>query len=156
MDIYESLFSPGYMLNEQIASQIFDILPEQGPIVVIMDRDGNCWASNPELFSKLNIGESFLKEFLAKIDDGAEPVITQVNDTSIIGSQLVAEQSNCGYLIIILPQYNPESTLINIDLIEILLNQAGLIARLIEKNHLFHELQMKQLSLCCQGETSSN
>jgi hypothetical protein len=156
MDIYESLFSPGCMLNEQIALQIFDILPEQGPVVVIMDRDGNCWASNSELFSKLNIGESFLKELLAKIDDGAEPVIAQVNDTSIIGSQLAAEQSNCGYVIIILPQYSPESTLINIDLIEILLNQTGLIARLIEKNHLLHELQIKQLSLCCQGETSSN
>ena len=69
MDIYESLSSPGGMLNEQIASQIFDILPEQGPVVVIMDRDGNCWASNSELFSKLNIGESFLKELLAKIDN---------------------------------------------------------------------------------------
>lgn len=156
MDIYESLFSQSGMLNEQIASQIFDILPEQGPIVVIMDRDDNCWVSNPELFSKLTIGKSFLEGLFDKIDDGDEPVMTQVNDTSIIGSQLVAEQSNCGYVIIVLPQYSPESTLINIDLIEILLNQTGLIARLIEKNHLLRELQMKQFSLCGQGEASSN
>jgi hypothetical protein len=60
MDIYDSLFSPGCALNEQIARQIFDILPEQGPIMVIMDRDGNCWPSDSEKFSTLNISESFL------------------------------------------------------------------------------------------------
>jgi hypothetical protein len=69
---------------------------------------------------------------------------------------LATEQTNCGYVIIALPQYSPESTLINIDLIEILLNQTGLIAKLIEKNNLLHELQMKQFSLCGQCETASN
>jgi len=161
MDMGDWLFSPSCVLpvaelNEQIARQIFDILPERGPIMVIMDRDGNCWFSNFEKFSKLNISESFLKELCTKIDDGAEPVITQANDCSIIAAQLTTERTNCGYVIIALPQYSPESTLINIDLIETLLNQTGLIAKLIEKNNLLHELQMKQLSLYTQSETSSN
>ena len=154
--MYDSLFSPSCVLNEQIARQIFDILPEQGLIMVIIDRDGNCWPSNSENFSTLNISESFLKELCAKIDDGAEPVITQTDDLSIVATQLATEQTNCGYVIIALPQYSPESTLINIDLIEILLNQTGLIAKLIEKNNLLHELQMKQLSLYGQCETASN
>jgi hypothetical protein len=59
-------------------------------------------------------------------------------------------------VIIALPQYSPESTLINIDLIETLLNQTGLIAKLIEKNNILCELQMKQLSLYTQSETASN
>jgi hypothetical protein len=80
MDIGDWLFSPNCALNEQIAREIFDILPERGPIMVIMDRDDNCWSSNSEEFSKLNISESFLRELCAKIDDGAEPVVTQVND----------------------------------------------------------------------------
>jgi hypothetical protein len=150
------LFSPNCALNEQIAQQIFDILPEQGPIMVIMDRDGNCWSSNSEEFSKLNINESFLRELCAKIDDGAEPIVTQANDCSIIAAQLTTERANCGYVIIALPQYSPESTLINIDLIETLLNQTSLIAKLIEKNNLLYELQMKQLSAYTQGEKTSN
>jgi hypothetical protein len=154
--MYDSLFSPSCVLNEQIARQIFDILPEQGLIMVIIDRDGNCWPSNSENFSTLNISESFLKELCAKIDDGAEPVITQADGLSIVATQLATERTNCGYVIIALPQYAPESTLINIDLIEILLNQTGLIAKLIEKNNLLHELQMKQLSLYGQCETASN
>ena len=156
MDMYDSLFSPSGVLNEQIARQLFDILPERGPIVVIIDKEGNRWPSHSEKFSELNISESFLRELCGKIDDGAEPVITQVNDFSIIAVQLATERTNCGYVIIVLPQYSPESTLINIDLIKTLLNQIGLIARLIEKNNLLYELQMKQCSMYGHSDRASN
>jgi len=156
MDMYDSMFSPSYALIDQIARRIFDILPERGPIMVIMDTEGNLWPSNPEEFGKLNISVPFLRELCAKIDDGAEPVITQVSDASITAAQLATERSNCGYVIIVLPQYNPESTLINIDLVETLLNQTILIAELIEKNNLLHELQMKLYSVYGKSEVPSN
>jgi len=156
MDMYDSLFSPGHLLNEQIARQIFDILPDGGPVMMIMDGEGNCWPSDSEKFSTLNISESLLREVCAKVDDGDEPVVTQLNDCSIVAAQLATERTKCGYVIIALPQYSPESILINIDLIEILLNQIGLIARLIEKNNLLYELQTKQFSIYDRSEISSN
>ncbi len=156
MDMYDSMCSQSCELIDQIAQQIFDILPERGPIMVIVDRQGKFWPSNPEEFSKLNINESFVKELCAKVDDGVEPVITQVGDVSITAAQLVTEQSNCGYVIIALPRYSPESTLINIDLIETLLNQTSLIAELIEKNNLLNELQMKFYSMYGNCEAPSN
>lgn len=156
MSTYDSFLPPNGVLNEQVAREIFEILPECGPIMVIIDRDGNFWPSSSEDFSNLNIDESFLKELCAKIDDGTEPVITQVNDCGIIATQLVAEKTNCGYVIIALPKYSPESTLANIDLIEILLNQTNLIAKLIEKNDMFYELQMKQQSMYSQSPVALN
>ncbi len=156
MDIYESLCSPGFELTEQIARQVFEVLSERGPVIVIMDTDGNSQPSDPEEFAKLNISESFLKEVCAKIDDGAEPVVTEVNDCSVIAAQLATEHSNCGYVIIALPQYSPESTLINIDLIEMLLNQVGLITKLIEKNILLFKVQMKHYGVCGQSEIALN
>jgi hypothetical protein len=156
MNIYGSPFSPGCLLNEQIARHIFDILPESGPIVVIMDKNNNHWPSDSEKFSHLNISESLLKEVCAKIDDGTEPIITQANECSIVASQLATERTDCGYVMIVLPQYSPESALINIDLVEILLNLVGLIARLIEKNNLLYELQMKRLNTHTQPAVSSN
>lgn len=156
MEMYESLFSTGFVLNEQIAREIFEILPEQGPVMIIMDRDGNSWPSDSEQFAKLNINESFLKRLCATIDDGAEPVVTGVNDCSVIGTQLATDQSNCGYVIIALPKYSPESTLVNIDLIEILLNLTGLIAKLIEKNKLLQEVQMKHYRIYSKSEIASN
>jgi len=69
---------------------------------------------------------------------------------------LATGRNNCGYVIIALPQYNPESTMINIDLIEMSLNQVGLIAKLIDKNNLLYEVQMKHYGLCGQSEITSN
>jgi hypothetical protein len=156
MNLYESLSSPSFMLNEQIARQVFDVLPEGGPQVLIMDRRGNSWPSNSEEFAKLNISEPFLKELCAKIDDGAEPVVTQSGDCSVIAAELATDRANCGYVIVVLANYSPESTLVNINLIETLLNQFSLIARLIEKNNLLYEVQMKRYRLCGSGQAISN
>ena len=156
MDIYESQLSQSSVLNERIAGEIFGILPEDGPLLIIVGRDGNYWLNNSAKFSRLNISESFLKGLCAKIDDGAEPVVTQVNDFGVVAAQLATEETNCGYVIIALPQYSSESTLINIGLIEILLNQIGLIAKLVEKNGLAYELQTKQLRMYSYGDVASS
>lgn len=156
MDISGSQYSRSSVLNEQIAEEIFAILPEDGPVVLIIDRDGKHWLSDSAKVSKLNISESFLKGLCAKIDDGAEPVITQVNDFGVVAAQLATEETNCGYVIIVLPQYSTESTLINIGLIEMLLNQIGLIAKLVEKNERAYELQMKQLGMYSQSNIASS
>jgi hypothetical protein len=146
MDTHNSLYSPAFMLNEQIARQIFEIIPENGPVILIIDRNGNNWPSDSEEFSKLNISEPFLKELCMKIDDGVEPVTTQTNNCSIIAAQLATDKSNCGYVIMALPQCDEESTLKNIHLIEMLLNQFSLIAKLIEKNNHLYEFQIRNYS----------
>lgn len=156
MDIYDSLFSPGSMLSEQIARQLFQTLPDGGPVMIILDRDGNFWPSDSEKFSSLNISEPFLRELCAKIDDGDEPIVTQFDDCSIVAGQLVTEQTNCGYIVLTLPQYTPESALINIDLIEMLLSQINLIARLIETNQKMYELQVRHFTGLSHNETALN
>lgn len=156
MNIYESLSCPTFKLNEQIARQVFDVVPEGGPLVLIMDRHGNRWPSNSEELAKLNINESFLQELCAKINDGDEPIITQIHDYSIIASGLATEQSDCGCILIAVPQSSPESTFGNIDLIEMLLNQFSVIAKLIEKNNLLYEVQLKHYRAGSQSAIASN
>lgn len=156
MDTDDLHFSRNSVLNEQIAKEIFDVLPDDGPVVVIIGRGESRWFSDSAKFSNLDISESFLKEVCAKIDDGAEPVITQINDIGVVAAQLAVEETHCGYVIMALPQYNIESTMINFGLIEMLLNQIGLIARLIEKNELTGELKMKQLSMYSQCDIASS
>lgn len=156
MEICQPLFSPGFVLTEEIAQQVFEVLPESGPMIVIMDTNGNIQASNAEEFARLNISESFLQEICVSIDDGVEPVITKSNNCSIVAEQLVTEDSNCGYAFVILPGYDPETILSNIDLIETLLNQIGLIAYFIEKNNLRYEVQMEHYRLYSQSEAILN
>ena len=156
MDTYESHLSRSSELNEQIAREIFDILPDDAPVVIIIGRDGNRWFSNSAKFSNLDISESFLKEVCVKIDDGAEPVITQMNEIGVVAAQLAMEETHCGYVVMALPQYNIESTMINFGLIEMVLNQIGLIAKLIEKNEQASELQIKQLGMYNQSNIASS
>ena len=155
MDILGPAYSPGCVLNEQIARQVFDILPEDGPVMIIVSKQGNYWPSDAEGFAKLGITDGFLKELCAKVDDGEEPVITQVSDFSVVATALATDRTNSGYVILALPNYSPESTLANLTLIEILLSQVGLIAHLIEKANLLYERQMKQLVACGRVENGS-
>lgn len=143
MDMYDSLFSGGGLLNEQVARQIFEVFPETGPIMVIMDMDGNCWPSDSEGFSKINVNEMFLKELCGRVDDGAEPVVTRYDDFCFFASSLWTHRTNCGYVVMVLDQDSPESVLANTDLVEIIISQVSLIAKLIEKNNLLYELQIK-------------
>jgi hypothetical protein len=156
MDIFGSMYSQGCVLNEQIARQVFDILPEDGPVLIIVSRKGDYWPSDADGFAKLGITDSFLKDLCAKVDDGAEPIITQVNDFCIVATALATERTDSGYVILALPHYSPESTLANITLIEIILSQVGLIAHLIEQNNLLHERQMKQLVSCIAAENDTS
>jgi len=155
MNMYDSLFSPSCVLNEQVARQMFEVLPEADLVIAIVDKDGHYWPSDSEKFHQLNINDSFLKELCAKIDDGNEPVITQVDDCSVIAAQLATERTNCGYALIAMPRYSPESTLANIDLVEVILSQVNVIAKLIEKNDLLYEFQLKQLSPSVGNEAGS-
>ena len=156
MDTYESQLSRSSELNEQIAREIFNILGEDGPVVIIMDREHNRWLSDSARFSDLSISDSFLRELCSKIDDGAEPVVTQMNDVGVVAAELATEETHCGYVVMALPQYNIESTMINFGLIEMLLNQIGLIAKLIEKAGRAYELQMKQLSMYNHSNKASS
>jgi hypothetical protein len=123
--------------------------------MIIVSKQGNYWPSDAEGFAKLGITDGFLKELCAKVDDGEEPVITQVSDFSVVATTLATDRTNSGYVILALPNYSPEATLANITLIEIMLSQVGLIAHLIEKANLLYERQMKQLVACGHVESGS-
>lgn len=151
MDMFGSSYSQSCVLNEQIARQVFDLLPEEGPMMVIISKEGNCWPSNAEGFTKLGITDGYIKELCAKINDGEEPIIANVNDFSLVITGLATERSDCGYIMIVLPHYSPESTMANIGLVEILLSQVGLIAHLIEQSNLLYERQIKQFVSCGQA-----
>jgi len=156
MDINKSLYRPVFTLTERIVSQIFEVLPDKGPLLIIMDTNGNSRPSDPEEFSRLSISESFLKEVCIAVDDGVEPVIASSNGCSFIAGQLATEENNYGYVFVVLPQNNPESILEQFDLIEMLLNQISLIAELIEKNNLPYEVQQKHFYIFGQSEAALN
>jgi hypothetical protein len=145
MNIYDPLVSPTYLLNEQVARQVFEMLPEGGPVVLIVDRAGHHWPSDSQAYAALNISDDFLTQLWERVDDGGEPVISQTPEHTIVAAELATERTRCGYIALILPANVPEHAIANIDLVEIVISQVNLIARLIEKNVLLYELQSKYI-----------
>jgi hypothetical protein len=146
MNIYDSLFSSGDMLNEQIAGELSDFVSAEGPFIAIRDTQGNCWLSDEERFSQFLPHGKLLEQTFAKINDGFDPVIDQTDNCGFVVTQLSTDKVNCGYLFLILPGYTAETTLANIEIIDLLLGQVELIARLIEKNNHLYHLQLRHLS----------
>jgi len=146
MNMHDSVFTHTTSLTEQVARQVFELVPDDGPIMVIMDRDGHVWSSDPDRFSGLDVGQAFLKELCEKIDDGAEPIVTHADDSSIVALQLAGEDNSSGYVVLVLPRYSPESTLVKV----------ALIARLMEKNNLLSEQQINHHKASPQSAIASN
>ena len=155
VDAQDIVASPGYMLSEQVAWQIFDDLPDEGLMLAIMDREGNCWVNNPEEFSRLNISATLLQEVWSKVDDGVEPVTIQVCGARLTTAQLATEATDCGYLVIVQLRHNGDLAN-NVELVEAMLHQVNLIASLIEKNNLLRELQTKHYNVYGSGAVPSN
>jgi hypothetical protein len=145
MNIYDPLVSPAYLLNEQVARQVFETLPDDGPVVLIMDRAGHHWPNDSEAFEKLNISDTYISELAARIDDGSEPLIAQTDKCTIVATELATERTRCGYIALIMKQDGPEHAITNIGLLETMTGLVNLIAKLIEKNVLLYELQSRNV-----------
>jgi len=143
MDAYDAMFSAAYVLNEQIARQMFQVLPDGGPVLAIVDGSGHYWASDPEAFAQLNLVDTLLGDLQVQVDDGAEPAMVQVGDATVVVTQLHTEETNCGYLILVVPGCNLDMTQTDLDLIDVLLSQTTLVARLIEKCSQLSDMQTK-------------
>jgi hypothetical protein len=125
---------------------VFEIISELGPLVVIMDGEGNCWPSDSERFAKLNLSAEWIGNFRSKIGDGIEPVVSHIGNHGIVGSQLAIGRGKCGYVLMAMEEAGPESILAKMELIEMILGQFNLIAGLIEKCNSLYQTQAKLCS----------
>jgi len=153
---YDAMFSADEALKAQVAAEVFDTLSERGPILALMDRGGNCWSSHPELFATLGPGPELLEDLWAKVDDGAEPATAQIGDTTVMVAQLATEQTNCGYLVLVVPRSSAEWAQINLDLVEALFGQVTLIAQLFEKSRCLNEAQARTYSVYGTASAPAN
>ncbi len=156
MDMYDAMFSASYVLSEQLARHVFDVLEENGPILAIMDRHGNCWASDPEAFDRMHPGQTFLEGLWDQVDDGVEPAVARAGETTVATAQLATAHTNCGYLVLVLPQADSQWTRIDLDLTEALFGQIALVARLIETSSLLSDTQVKCYSAYATSDAPAN
>ena len=125
-------FSPHKPVNDKLAEAVFDLLPEDGAIMAVLDRQGAVWASDRPRFQQYARESKLLDQLCTRVDDGWEPAVCQLGGAAAAAILLDTERLECGYLLLILPDYTQEAALANMDLIEMLLHQTALIANLLD------------------------
>ncbi len=146
MNIYDDMFSASDMLCEQIGRRVLDTIGEDGPVVAILDGKGNWWSSDEQRFSPVAEQRQLLEAFCWQIGDGCEPFVGSIDGWEVVGAQLHTERMHRAYVLIGLAGFERDSTVANMPLIEMLLNQINVIAGLIDKNNQLHLAQLKHLS----------
>jgi len=146
MDMYESLFSAESVLNEQIARHVFESIGQEGPLMIIVDRDGHTWPSNSEHFSEFHLSVDLLSSFCSRIDDGGDPIDIAIDGNRVVGCQLSTESVNCGYLFMIIDKQMSKQDNLLVSLMEMLFNMTRLVANLIERNNRMYEQQIRQIN----------
>jgi len=146
MEMYDWLYTANAVFNGKLVNELFDAVSTEGPIMVVLDGQGNMWASEEAGFAQCNIDKLWLENLCTRVADGSEPVVSNWQNCGIILSALRTERRNTGYLAIILPEHSPEATLTKLDLSEMVIGLANRLATILEQNEHLHEIQNKLCS----------
>ena len=145
-ELYKSLLSDVDTLTEQLKGHLFEMTELEGPVIALVNHQGELCANHPSRIAFLNEHPEILSSICRQIDDGYDPCVFAVQGGCIIGTQLMTEKTDCGRFLLFLPGYLSETVQANMDLFELLLGQVQLICQLIEKNNDLHHQQLSGLS----------
>lgn len=143
MEMYDWLYTSNAVFNGKLVNEIFDAIDVEGPLMAILDGQGNMWVSDEERFNECNLQKQWLENLCQRAADGSEPVVSQFNNCGIILSCFGTDNRHCGYMGIILPQHSPEETLTKLDLCEAIINLGNRLACSLEQNESMHEVYRK-------------
>jgi len=119
-------------VNEHIAELLVEAIGKDGPLLVVVDRQGNSWSNDTLKFTQV-LSEETIAQIASRIDDGCDPVISSCEDSSFYATELMADQFSCGYLIISFCGMKEVDILENIDIIEGISSLANVVASLTRR-----------------------
>lgn len=145
--IYKEMFGTSELPAEQIRGHLFNLVGPEGPTLVVIDTERRFQASHPGRAGFLSgKNERLVEEICSRLDDGEDPLLIKVEGGCAAACQLTTERVHCGYLLVYLEGYAPETAGANMPLVELILSQAQLVCELVEKNNQLHHLRLLHLS----------
>jgi hypothetical protein len=139
----------GKMTINKIAQMVFDSFGDTDIVIAIIARSGSYVSNRLDIFERIFAERSLLDELCRRVDDGCEPLISQIDGYFVAASGLssgfdgIGSTSSplVGYAIMLLPACSfgqSEHLDFGFDsahhFIEIILEQFSVIAGLIEQN----------------------
>ncbi len=149
--LYREILDCSGLLIDQVRGQLFGRLEPDGPVLIVADTRRQCKTSHPGRAGVLLSDNALWIDLICdRLDDGEDPLILPVNGGCVAACQLLTERTHCGYLLVYLEGYTPQTAEANRLLFELIFAQAEATCELIEKNNQLHHLQLVHLSRSSQ------
>ncbi len=145
--LYKDILDSPDLLIEQVRGHLFAAVGPDGPPLVVADLDRQWKTSHPGRAGYwLDPNKRLIERVCDRLDDGDDPLIMKVQGGCVAACQLATERVHCGYLLVFLEGYAPETAEANMQLFELIFAQAEAACELIEKNNQLHHLKLVHLS----------
>ena len=129
----EQEFTQYSQVTAHIAETLVEAVGEDGPLFVIVDRQGNCWSNNTVKFTQV-LSEEMIEKIIWCIDDGDDPVTGSNEECAFYATELFADQLSCGYLIVAVCEMKEVDILENVSLLECIGSFANVVASLTRRH----------------------
>ncbi|MGB8226589.1 MAG: hypothetical protein WCE45_06985 [Sedimentisphaerales bacterium] len=123
------------MTINQIAQSVFGSFADTDIVLAILNHNGSYVSNKLDIFERVFADQRLLDELCRRVDDGQEPLFSQIDSYFIAASGLSCGFEGIGYAVMLLPA----ESFISVDFIEIILEQFSTIAGLIEENQQLRE-----------------
>ncbi len=145
MELCEQPVTDSCSLIPQISAQLCQCFGQSGIDVMVVDRSGETASGSAEALELFHSDGKLFGDICGRIDDGDEPVIAEVASAAIVGAALHTGSTFLGYIFVVLYASEKRSVLAHIDIIEVVIRQAELIAGMV------HQRALEQSSFLCYG-----
>jgi hypothetical protein len=123
------------MTINQIAQSVFDSFADTDIVLGILNHNGSYVSNKLDIFERVFADQRLLDELCKRVNDGQEPLFSQINEYFIAASGLSSGIEGIGYAVLLLPVESFRS----VDFVEVILEQFSTIAGLIEQNQQLKE-----------------
>ena len=149
--LYKDILGSSHLFIDQFRGYLFGLVGPDGPALIVVDPQRHFKTSHPGRVGRL-LGDKaqWIEQICDRLDDGEDPLIVPVKGGCVAACQLATERAHCGYLLVYLDGYTPQTAQSNSPLFELIFAQAETVCELIEKNNQLHHLQLVHLSRTSQ------
>lgn len=88
------------LFTKQLSTVLFDILDEDGPLVVITDSLGSQYNNNEEIFADAFENHDEISQIIGAVADGHDPLRCEVDGYNVYATQLHVENEGCIYAMV--------------------------------------------------------
>ncbi|MCD4831551.1 MAG: hypothetical protein K8R02_07085 [Anaerohalosphaeraceae bacterium] len=133
MNLCEKPVIDTHQLLQQISDELCQCFSQGELGILIIDSARDFSAGSFKALDLFGSNRQLFESLCRRIDDGDEPVIVETDCDAVVAAALHTDSTFLGYIFIVLDSSDRQTALAQLDMIEVLIGQAELIAGMLQQ-----------------------